>query len=155
MTAARDEIIEPWRPGREADVPEIARLLSQLGYPTTPDLAAARLDRLTAMTGAVPSVLLVARSGHGGPVTGLCCVMEVGDVAFDPIAEVRALVVDAGARGGGTGQRLMGAAEAWARGAGYDAIRLFTNERRTDAHRFYERLGYGLAKTSRVYRKDL
>jgi GNAT superfamily N-acetyltransferase len=57
-------------------------------------------------------------------------------------AVVEAVRVEAGRRGQGIGAALMADAEARARAAGCRMIQLGSNRSRSDAHRFYERLGY-------------
>jgi GNAT superfamily N-acetyltransferase len=47
----------------------------------------------------------------------------------------------------------MNAAEQWARGQGYERMRLRSNVVRSEAHGFYEALGYKCSKTSRVFEK--
>ena len=54
------------------------------------------------------------------------------------------IAVDEGWRGRGIGTALMDAAEAWARGRGYDTLELDVADPNGDARRLYERLGYGL-----------
>ena len=57
-------------------------------------------------------------------------------------AQIEAVRVDASLRGQGAGAALMADAEARARAAGASLMQLTSNASRTDAHRFYERLGY-------------
>jgi ribosomal protein S18 acetylase RimI-like enzyme len=57
-------------------------------------------------------------------------------------AEIRMLVVDAGARGNGTGEALVRACIDRARAAGCTAVRLSTEPTMTTAHRLYDRLGF-------------
>lgn len=57
-------------------------------------------------------------------------------------AQVESVRVAADLRGQGLGAMLMADAEARARAAGCSLIQLTTNSTRTDAHRFYERLGF-------------
>jgi GNAT superfamily N-acetyltransferase len=64
-------------------------------------------------------------------------------------------VVDEQARGAGVGRALMARAEQWARDHGCVAVTLRTNVVRTEAHAFYEKLGYGNVKTQHAYRKRL
>jgi GNAT superfamily N-acetyltransferase len=70
-------------------------------------------------------------------------------------AEIGGLVVGESHRGQGVGQLLMQQAEEWARARGCRAVYLRTNVIRTDAHRFYERLGYTRIKTQHAFRKNL
>lgn len=56
-------------------------------------------------------------------------------------------------RGRGIGAALMADAEARARAAGCTLMQLTTNKSRTDAHRFYERLGFTASHIG--YKRDL
>lgn len=55
---------------------------------------------------------------------------------------IEAVRVSADERGGGLGRRLMGWAIERARERGCRIVQLTTDKRRTDAHRFYEKLGF-------------
>ncbi|MFD9334793.1 GNAT family N-acetyltransferase [Streptomyces sp. NPDC060028] len=57
-------------------------------------------------------------------------------------ALVEAVRIRADRRGGGLGAKLMELAVARARERGCGLVQLTSNKRRTDAHRFYERLGF-------------
>lgn len=57
-------------------------------------------------------------------------------------AEVEAVRVDDSLRGRGIGEALMRFAMEQARAAGAGILQLTSNKKRTDAHRFYERLGF-------------
>jgi GNAT superfamily N-acetyltransferase len=70
-------------------------------------------------------------------------------------AEIAGLVIDLEHRGRGIGERLLRRAEAWARECGVDRVRVRTNVRREDAHRFYERLGYVREKSQHVFQRKL
>jgi GNAT superfamily N-acetyltransferase len=59
-----------------------------------------------------------------------------------PVGRVTALVVEASSRGCGIGRALMEAAERWTAEQGCVLIEVTSNQRRVDAHRFYEKLGY-------------
>ncbi|THD75333.1 MAG: GNAT family N-acetyltransferase [Phenylobacterium sp.] len=54
-------------------------------------------------------------------------------------------------QGRGLGRRLMAQAEAVAHAAGYDRIRLYTNQRFTDNIALYLRLGYGVDGETQVH----
>jgi GNAT superfamily N-acetyltransferase len=73
----------------------------------------------------------------------------------DPYVEIKALVVDEAARGRRIGQELVAAAEGWARALPCLQMRVRSNVLRERAHGFYERHGYRLAKTQRVFDKRL
>ena len=57
-------------------------------------------------------------------------------------AQVEGVRVDSARRGGGIGAALMRYAMAEARAAGCGVMQLTTNRERTEAQRFYERLGF-------------
>lgn len=69
------------------------------------------------------------------------------------VAEIQELVVDPALRGRGVGRQLLAAACQAARNAGCVRIELVTNQRRHDAHRFYER--EGMEQTHYGYTLDL
>ena len=122
-----------------SDAPAIAALLEQLGYATTIDAAGERVARLTASP--TDDVLVAEHAGVG--VAGLLVLHrasvlhQAGDVAI-----ITALVVDEQRRGHGIGQHLVRRAAALARDHGCTRLQVTTHLRRTDAHRFYERLGF-------------
>ena len=60
-----------------------------------------------------------------------------------PWCRITALVVDEAHRGHGIGQMLVEAAETAARSARCSRIEATSARHRTDAHRLYDRLGYG------------
>jgi len=128
----------------------LARLASQLGYPSTAADMARRLARLRGEDGA--AVLVAEREGV---VRGWIHVFGVHSVESDAFAEIGGLVVDESARGHGTGAALVAAAEEWALRAGYPALRVRSNVVRAAAHRFYERRGFARLKTQAVFGKDL
>ena len=55
---------------------------------------------------------------------------------------IEAVRVKSTLRGGGIGSRMIEWAIAYGRGHGCTMVELTTHKRRTDAHRFYERLGF-------------
>ena len=59
-----------------------------------------------------------------------------------PVGRISMMVVEEGLRSQGIGAELVRAAEAWLKQQGCGMIEVTSNVKRTDAHRFYERLGY-------------
>ena len=139
------------RPMSRADLEDVARLCAQLGYPSTTEQMAQRFSLLEADSEAG---LYVAAAATGG-IVGWVYVRGVRSMASDPRAEIWGLVVDADHRGAGVGAALMRHAEQWAREQGYTDVRLHSNVVRTEAHRFYQGLGYQITKTSYVLNKSL
>jgi GNAT superfamily N-acetyltransferase len=132
-----------------SDADRLADLATQLGYPSTAEDIRRRLP-------------LVDRDGHclrvaelDGRVAGWIHAVHVALLDSDPYVEIKALVVDERARGLRIGEQLVREAESWALARGCGAMRVRSNAVRERAHRFYERLGYGIVKTQRVFAKTL
>ena len=106
----------------------------------------------------------LARLNEGGSARALVATQD-GDVVglatihlrhalnhAAPLAQLSLLVVDERVRSQGVGRVLVAAAEAWARERGCHRMIVTTALNRSDAHAFYERIGY--AHTGRRYGKD-
>jgi GNAT superfamily N-acetyltransferase len=80
----------------------------------------------------------------GGEVLGTCALYVVPNLSHGgaPWSIVENVVVDERARSEGYGELLMAEAERLAREAGAYRLSLMSNARRTQAHRFYNRIGY-------------
>lgn len=76
-------------------------------------------------------------------------------IESEPRAEINGLVVDETCRSRGVGRVLLEHAEQWARERGFRSVVLRSNVIRGRAHAFYERLGYQVFKTQKVFRKPL
>lgn len=133
------------------DLCEIARLTSQLGYPTSIGKILPRLQRLQSNP---DHRILVAEDEKLGVIAWIHTRIDL-TLASDPKIEVVGLVVDERKRGQGIGRILMREAEKFARDMEYKMVRLRTNVARDDAHKFYERLGYNLKKTSHMFVREL
>ena len=140
------------RPARADDAAALADLTTQLGYP----VGAATLERRLAsvLASAADDAVLVAVDERDRPIgwlhVGRSVLLEA-----DEHAVLNGLVVDDAHRSGGIGARLLEAAEAWARERGLRTMLVRSRTAREWAHRFYEREGYRLVKTSNVFEKRL
>jgi GNAT superfamily N-acetyltransferase len=131
------------------DAETIARLLGELGYPTSAEAIPARLHVLDAEGSAV----FIAADGDGMAV-GLAAATRHSALHTDaPVAYITALVTSSSARGRGVGRALVGACESWAREQGCGRLSLTSAEQRADAHAFYPRVG--LPYTGRRFAKVL
>lgn len=136
------------RDARRGDAEAVARLLTELGYPSDAGAVDERLERLRV----VGDRVLVAEVD--GDVVGLAHLQVTPALERDrPAAKLGALIVDEAQRGRGVGRALVEATEAEARLRGCELLFLTTAERRDDAHAFYERVG--LAHTGRRYSRML
>jgi GNAT superfamily N-acetyltransferase len=126
------------RPATPEDVPAIAALMTQLGYPSTPNAMRARMERIAAL----PDYASFVAEAEGSVVGMAGAMVAVAYHQDAPFARLLSLVVDEAHRGHGAGAALVRAVEDWARARGAVSIHLTTGRQREDAHRFYAGLGY-------------
>ena len=126
------------RDAHAEDAGSIARLLEQLGYPSTTEDVAARLLRLSDFGSAIVHVAEV----RGQTVGVITCHVFPSIHATTPVAWLTTLVVDRDFAGQGVGSALTSSAEAWARSRGASRIVVTSGNHRDGAHAFYERIGY-------------
>jgi len=119
------------------DVPAIAGLVTQLGYPTA---AAAMQPRLKRMLTLSHHAIVVAEcSGEVVGVAGAC--VDHG-VELDAYGRITALAVDEKWRGRGVGTLLVRHVEHWCRERGADRVTLTSGHHRSESHKFYQAIGY-------------
>lgn len=136
------------RDADERDAPAIASLCGQLGYPTPAEAVVPRMDRLR--EGGQARVVVAVL---GDDTVGLATTMVRHTINHEaPIGQLTLLVVDERARGQGVGRILVAECESWVQARGCKRFVVTTALRRTEAHAFYERLGF--THTGRRYGKD-
>jgi GNAT superfamily N-acetyltransferase len=150
ITTANTPAIEI-RPAEERDITDLARLAGELGYPSTPEQVRERFAGFRA----APDQATFVAVASGNAVIGWIHLCEARSVESDPRAEITGLVVDSNFRGGGVGRLLVGRGEDWALDRGLEIIGVRSNIIRERTHIFYERLGYAVTKTQKVFRKTL
>ena len=139
------------RPARLDDAPVLADLTTQLGYPVDgPTLA----ERLAPLLTSDDHRVLLAANPDDRPVGWMHIVIEQS-LAAGTHAVIAGLVIDERHRSEGIGLALLDAGEAWARDRGIGIMVVRSRIARERAHRFYEREGYTLDKTSYVFSKSL
>lgn len=136
-------------PARAAHAAAMAELSALLGYPTPAADLGRRLEALE------PSANTVCVALDGDEVVGWVHAFRSDRLEEDPFAELGGLIVAPERRGRGIGRQLMEAAERWARRVGCRKLRVRSHERRREAHRFYERVGYRRVKRQQVFDKVL
>ncbi|MHB1223628.1 MAG: GNAT family N-acetyltransferase, partial [Gemmatimonadaceae bacterium] len=120
------------------DAPELARLLTSLGHPTT----AAAIEAHWEEWQSAGNAALVAERPDG-TLAGVATLHHMLVLHRPrPVGRITALVVDAPVRGKGIGRALVAAAEETLASAGCGLLEITSNVRRADAHAFYEHLGY-------------
>ncbi|MFC8501958.1 GNAT family N-acetyltransferase [Pedococcus sp. NPDC057267] len=151
---ARDETLATLRDGDrevlvrrayEADLPDIVHLLAddRLGVSREDESDLTAYRRGLAAIDADPNQLLVVLD-DGGDVVGTLQLTFIPGISHGGAwrAQVEGVRVAADRRGSGLGGQLMEWVAQESRRRGCRMVQLTTNKSRTDAHRFYERLGF-------------
>ena len=135
MTANADSLHV--RPATIADAASVASLLAELGYAVDVDTMS---DRLRAFIGAGEIVLLARIDDEPSGLVSL----HITPVLHRPrpVGRITAMVVAERARRRRVGRTLVEEAERLLRAAGCERVEVTSNQRRADAHRFYEAMGY-------------
>lgn len=126
------------RPARLEDSAELARLLTELGHPTSDADVQARWLAWVAQG----NCALVAEQSVGDLLGMITLHSMVVLHRPRPVGRVTALVVDSTRRGQGIGRALVTAAELVCRDTGCGLIEITSHQRLVDAHAFYQQLGY-------------
>jgi ribosomal protein S18 acetylase RimI-like enzyme len=135
----------------KSDLGQIVPLAAQLGHSATCEELASRFVLVNSNPSAA---LMVAESREAG-IIGFITLHEVSTLLSARRVEIQALVVDRAHRGQGVGQALVAAAEAWTIARGLQHLRLGSRTSRTEAHKFYQRVGFTIDKTWFVFGKTL
>lgn len=141
----------------ESDLPRVVELLAQLAPDDEEreDLSSplAYGYHLVFKRMAEGQQLLVAE--HKGAIVGTLVLIVVPNLSHrgSSFGIIENVVVDADVRSKGYGEALIRDAIERARQAGCYKVSLTSNKRRTDAHRFYERLGF--KRSHEAFRIDL
>jgi GNAT superfamily N-acetyltransferase len=135
------------RRATEADLPRIVELLSQLSLDDDRDSPAEPLPEsyraaFRQIEADPRQQLLVAEAEGRVVATGTLGIVPNLSYRGRPWAFVEGLVVDSSARGKGYGEGLLRYAIEEARHAGCYKVSLTSNKRRTEAHRFYQKMGF-------------
>lgn len=146
------------RRATEADLPQLIRLLQQLSIDAPREdcsspLPAVYVETFRTIVADNRQYLLVA--DLGGRVIGSLVLVIVPNLSHQGAswAEIENMIVDESVRGQRIGEALVNHAVDLARDAGCYKLTLTSNLGRTDAHRFYERIGF--LTTHRAFRISL
>lgn len=131
-------------------VPEVTLLADQLGYPGKEEDIEGRLKWLQTLPNHGLFVYL-----KEGKVKGWAHFEVVYDLIEPTMTEIKAIVVDENTRGLGIGHSLIEFSKKWTRERGLGAVYLSCNILRDQTHKFYQREGFSLSKTSHFFTLDL
>ena len=133
------------------DVDRIAVLGEQLGYPATPQQIEQRLVQIQGNKSHIIYVATLANDYVIGWAHAHTC-----DLIIIPTqALLLGLVVDADYRNAGIGRTLMQYIEQWTSSVGCEGIIVRSNIKRTEAHIFYEKIGYTNTKQQMTFYKKI
>jgi GNAT superfamily N-acetyltransferase len=139
------------RPVEEGDAESVCALILMLGYdrPVSEvrQWIAGLVDRVDRQAAFVACL--------GGEVVGWIEASVELRLQASPFTLIGGLVVRDGMRGKGIGRMLCEQVERWSRERGVGKVRVTSRNSREGAHRFYQRDGYKLTKTSLVFEKEL
>jgi ribosomal protein S18 acetylase RimI-like enzyme len=136
------------RTARVSDAQALAELLSQLGYPSTTGFVQKKLKKVSKKDDRVMVATL-----HGEVVGFVSCHIVPLIHQSGNLCRITALVVADGFRNSSIGRKLMNAVERYAQTRRCIKIEVTSGQHRSQAHRFYGRLGY--REVSRRFLKDL
>jgi GNAT superfamily N-acetyltransferase len=132
------------------DAEAAAELSGQLGYSSSAGDLRERIEELSRTADRVAFAAVV----DGQMVGWIDAAME-RHLQYAASAVIGGLVVREDTRGLGIGRRLCLEVEEWARSKSVPVVRVRSQIKREDAHRFYLRDGYRKVKTSLVFEKLL
>ena len=132
------------------DAGAAAELCSQLGYPSSADDLRKRIEERSRSTDSIALAAVV-----DGQIVGWIDAFIEQHLQSSASAVIGGLVVRDDSRGLGIGKRLCLEIEEWARSKSIPVLRVRSQIKREDAHRFYLREGYSKVKTSLVFEKPL
>jgi GNAT superfamily N-acetyltransferase len=132
------------------DAETVAELSSQLGYPCSPGDIRERIKEMSRTTERVAFAAVV-----DGQIVGWIDAAMERHLQSPASAVIGGLVVREDSRGMGVGRRLCLEIEEWARSESVSLVRVRSQIKREDAHRFYLRDGYCKVKTSLVFEKTV
>ena len=127
------------------DAENITDLLQQLGY------RRGLADMAQYLAAIEEDAAILVAVGDDGRAVGCLHVLVDNRLAEGRRGEITSLVVAADVRSQGIGADLVAAAQKWLQARGIGSLRVRCNAVRDRAHRFYERLGFRLTKSQKVF----
>lgn len=136
------------------DAQEIQRISNfELGYDVDLDIVKKQIEKLT--NDNKHNVIIGFENEQTRKIIGFVHAELYESLYMDTGLNILGLAVDSNFQGRGIGKRLMNAIEDYALKNNISYIRLNSNVRRTEAHKFYESIGYVCDKTQKRLIKKL
>jgi GNAT superfamily N-acetyltransferase len=135
---------------RAEDAETVATLSASLGYPVCASDVRSRIELLADSNDRMAFAAILQDA-----VVGWIDAAVERHLQSEPVVAIGGLVVRDDMRGKRIGQQLCHAVEQWAVKIGIAAVRVRSQLKRADAHRFYLRDGYTQVKISAVFEKHV
>ena len=136
------------------DVNEIQKISNfELGYDVDLDIVKKQIEKLT--NDNKHNIIIGFENEQTRKIIGFVHAELYESLYMDTGLNILGLAVDSNFQGQGIGKKLMSAIEDYALKNNISFIRLNSNVRRTEAHRFYESIGYVCDKTQKRLIKKL
>jgi GNAT superfamily N-acetyltransferase len=132
------------------DAEAAAELSGELGYPSPAEDLRERIEELSRTADRVAFAAVL-----DDQIVGWIDAAMERHLQYAASAVIGGLVVREDTRGLGVGRRLCLEVEDWARSKSVQIVRVRSQIKREDAHRFYLRDGYHKVKTSLVFEKPV
>lgn len=136
------------------DAKEIQKISNyELGYDVDLDIVKKQIEKLT--NDNKHNIIIGFGNEQTRKIIGFVHAELYESLYMDTGLNILGLAVDSNFQGQGIGKKLMGAIEDYALKNNISFIRLNSNVRRTEAHKFYESIGYVCDKTQKRLIKKL
>ena len=136
------------------DAKEIQRISNfELGYDVDLDIVKKQIEKLT--NDNKHNIIIGFENEQTRKIIGFVHAELYESLYMDTGLNILGLAVDSNFQGQGIGKKLMGAIEDYALKNNISFIRLNSNVRRIEAHKFYESIGYICDKTQKRLIKKL
>lgn len=136
------------------DAQEIQKISNnELGYDVDLDIVKKQIEKLT--NDNKHNVIIGFENEQTRKIVGFVHAELYESLYMDTGLNILGLAVDSNFQGQGIGKKLMSAIEDYALKNNISFIRLNSNVRRTEAHKFYESIGYVCDKTQKRLIKKL
>ena len=136
------------------DVEEIQKICNyELGYDVDLSIVKKQIEKLT--NDRKHHIIIGYENDRVRKIVGFVHAEFYESLYMDPGLNILALAVDSKFQGQGIGKKLMSSIEEYALKNNISFIRLNSNVYRTEAHKFYDRIGYVCDKTQKRLIKKL
>lgn len=132
------------------DAEIITSLIEQLGYEVTKAETIERIKNIISNEDHFACTAILENK-----IVGWIHVFVSVHLESNPFVEIGGLIVDENFRGQGIGKKLIEEVERWMVSKNFYKLRVRTNVKRKDTHRFYLNQGFSLIKEQKIFDKQI